>query len=53
MARRTLSTGSVWGDFGGGGIVIMSTGDDVFLFFVSDDVNALTYRFGSFRVYQL
>lgn len=49
--RRTLSTGSEYGSFGNtAGEVIMSTGDSVFMFFISDDTNALNNYNGSFRV---
>lgn len=52
-SRRTLSTGSVWDSFGGGGIIPMSTGDTLFMFFNSDDTNALTHRVGSIRLHQV
>jgi len=51
--QRTLSTGSVFGSFGNGGIVTLSTNDDVFMVFLSDDVNALTHKFGTLRIEQL
>jgi hypothetical protein len=50
---RTLSTGSVFGSFGNGGKVTMSTGDDIFMCFISDDVNALTHKFGCLRIQKL
>lgn len=52
FARRTLSTGSVWGVFGGGGFVTLSTSDEVYMFLNSDDTNALTHRYGHFTITQ-
>lgn len=52
FARRTLTTGSEWGAFGGGGFVTLTTGDEVYMFFKSDDVNALTHRYGHFTITQ-
>jgi len=53
MQQRTLSTGSVYGSFGNGGFVTLTTGDEIFMFFLSDDVNALTHKLGTLRVEQL
>lgn len=50
---RTLSTGGVYGSFGSGAIINMSTNDDLFMFFVSDDTNALTHKYGSVRLLKL
>lgn len=50
--RRTLTTGSVYGSFGNGGLVTLSTGDDIFMFFLSDDTNALTHYAGCLRIEQ-
>ena len=50
--RRTVSTGSVWGVASTSGDVTLSTGDEITMFLVSDDTNALTHRYGSIMVHQ-
>jgi hypothetical protein len=52
-ARRTLSNAGNWGNFGGGGIIPLSTDDIIYLTFHSDDVNAITHRYGSLRIVSL
>lgn len=50
--RRTLSTLSDWGAFGGGGTFRLTTGDVIYMTLKSDDNNDITHRYGSLSVSQ-